>query len=253
MKPAWFTAFIAFTAAIATAVIAAGIWLISPVSERASEPVGPTSKAVVETALAGRSEDDHEAEGTTSTSSETLSDAQLSEHERLHEVKVARRLIELDKEFQAATALSDSTARSETLARICFHWAEHDPRGAVARARALRLEENGVLENLTQQWAGANMHAARQWVDGLPTSETKERLAVRIAYLLAQSAPESAADYILASMPAGERQTEAAIPVLHQWAQRDRTAAAAWAQQFPAGELRDRAVHEITPDGLGTR
>jgi hypothetical protein len=41
-------------------------------------------------------------------------------------------------------------------------------------------------------------------------------------------------------MAPGERQTEAAISVLHQWALRDLNAATAWTFTFPEGALRQR-------------
>jgi hypothetical protein len=55
-----------------------------------------------------------------------------------------------------------------------------------------------------------------------------------------------AAQLIIADLPPGPKQTEAAISVLHKWALQDVDGAAAWAEQFPAGPLRDRALNELS-------
>jgi hypothetical protein len=173
----------------------------------------------------------------------TITDAQAAGEVSRH-AEAARKLAELRAALNAAAGVADLQRRNETLGQLCSQWAEFDPRGAVALACQFHLEEAGVLENLTQQWAGVDLPAARAWIDAQPPSEIRTHLVARIGFLWAQIEPESAANYIFDEMPPGEIQTEAAISVLHQWAQRDRNAAMAWARQFAAGALRERALRE---------
>lgn len=147
--------------------------------------------------------------------------------------------------MNAAAGAADAPRRNETLARLCYQWAEFDPRGAMMLANGFHLEAAGVLENLALQWAAADLSAARTWIDARPAGETKARLVARIGFLWAQTDPRAAANYILDQMSPGDIQAEAAISVLHQWAQQDPAAALAWAQSFPTGDLRDRALSEM--------
>jgi len=165
----------------------------------------------------------------------------------LSQADLARKQAELRTAMNAAAGIANIQKRNETLAQLCYHWAEFDPRGAVSLASGFRLDVAGVLENLTQQWASVDLPAARAWIDACPPGDAKARLVARIGFLWAQTEPETAANYIIDGTLPGEIQTEAAISVLHQWAQQDPDAAIAWARKFPAGELRERALSEASP------
>lgn len=161
------------------------------------------------------------------------------------DAEIAWKQAALREAMNAAAGIADVAKRNETLARLCYQWAELDPRGAVTLANSFHLNEAGVLENLTLQWALVDLSAARTWIDARPANDSRSRLVARIGFLWAQTDPRAAANYILDQTLPGEIQAEAAISVLHQWAQQDRKAALTWAQSFPAGELRDRAVNEM--------
>ena len=51
---------------------------------------------------------------------------------------------------------------------------------------------------------------------------------------------------VVEQIPPGSIQTEAVISVLHQWFLRDMAGAAAWVDQFPAGDLKVRAENEMS-------
>lgn len=107
-----------------------------------------------------------------------------------------------------------------------------------------RLQDTGALANLAHQWAATDLRGARAWIGAQPPGEMKAQLAARIGYLWSRTEPENAANYVLDEIPPGENQVEAVISVLHQWAESDRRGAMAWAQAFPQGELRERAMRE---------
>ena len=154
---------------------------------------------------------------------------------------------ELRDAFTAAAAISDPAQRTETLVRLCYQWAEIDPRAAVELAFEHGLEgaAGGVIGNLAQQWATVDMPAALAWVREQAPGEVRDDLTARIGYLWAESDPAAAAGFVIASTTPGPAQEEAAISVLHRWSRRDPAAARAWAECFPEGPLRDRALLEV--------
>ena len=149
--------------------------------------------------------------------------------------------------FAAAAAISDPARRDEALVRLCYERAETNPRVALELALSHRLEEvpGGVIGNLAQQWATIDISAARAWVELQPPGEIREELVGRIGYLWSLSDPAAAAAFVTAETAPGEAQVEAALSVLHQWKDRDPAAARAWAECFPDGPERERALHEV--------
>jgi hypothetical protein len=102
-----------------------------------------------------------------------------------------------------------------------------------------------LLDNMAQQWASQDMQAASAWALAKPAGEQRDRLLQRIAIAEAAANPADAAQLISQQMSPGPTQNEAAISVLYQWAQTDAAAALTWAESFPAGDLRDRAIKEV--------
>jgi hypothetical protein len=102
-----------------------------------------------------------------------------------------------------------------------------------------------LLDNMAQQWANQDMSAASAWALAKPAGEQRDRLLQRIAIAESSDNPADAARLISEQMSPGSTQNEAAISVVYQWAQKDAPAAMAWAESFPAGDLRDRAIKEV--------
>lgn len=140
----------------------------------------------------------------------------------------------------------DSDRRVEMLEELCYQIAQDgDPARAVVLADNLHLTSHGTLANLEQQWAQNDLPAAREWAVAKPASDAKNELLERVAYVWSASQPAAAADFVVQQIPPGSAQTEAAISVLHQWAMRNIDDAAAWAELFPEGEIRQRAADEV--------
>jgi hypothetical protein len=78
-----------------------------------------------------------------------------------------------------------------------------------------------------------------------PPGEQRDQLLQRIAFVVAKTNPAEAAQLVSQQMSPGQTQTEAAISVLYQWTQQDPAAAMAWAESFPPGDLRERAINEV--------
>jgi hypothetical protein len=151
-----------------------------------------------------------------------------------------------------ARSEGDPATRQERLAAICLRWAGFDPAGATRLALELGLDPMGgaLLPNLAQQWAAADDVSAQAWARRLPAGELREQVYSRIVYEDARRDPKRAVGLLAEMRAGGEARAEAALTVLHFWAERDPGAAAAWLTGWPADELRDRAVRELRAFGI---
>jgi hypothetical protein len=66
-----------------------------------------------------------------------------------------------------------------------------------------------------------------------------------VALTRSKENPAEAAKLVIESIAPGETQNEAVMSVLHQWALLNPTQALAWAQLFPEGTLKTRALKEV--------
>jgi hypothetical protein len=173
------------------------------------------------------------------------------EKERIQEEKLrtfrdwARQ--QTEKAFEWALRQPDGPQRREVLVDVCYQVAQSDPAMAVSMAQQLCLDQGqgAVMENLIQQWAGQDLIAAYSWAQEQLPSEEKDELMMRIAFVYSQTDPADAAQLVSEQIAPGQTQTEATMTVLHQWALQDMQGAVAWAQLFPAGTLRERAMNEL--------
>jgi hypothetical protein len=142
-----------------------------------------------------------------------------------------------------ATAPEGPT-RDIVLEIACLHLAQADP------VRAINLVEMhganvNLMANIIHQWAERDLAAAQAYVLKKPAGEERDLFLSRIAFVRSQEDPAEAAKCVAEQISPGEIQNEAAISVLYQWCLRDTNAAATWAQLFPEGALRDRALKEV--------
>jgi hypothetical protein len=146
-----------------------------------------------------------------------------------------------------ASGLPAGDEREAALNDVCLQIAESNPAGAIAQRQSLLAEHQSydALEDLAQKWAEQDMTAAQAWIAGQPADVRRDQLIGRVAYVLAQTAPQEAAQWVVETMTPGDPQIEAAVSVLHQWGKQDLAAATAWAEQFPEGPLRERALKEL--------
>jgi thioredoxin-like negative regulator of GroEL len=133
---------------------------------------------------------------------------------------------------------------------VCSELAQTNPAAAVTLAESCvgggtNAVAQSLLDNLAQQWAAQDMQAASAWALAKPAGEQRDGLLQRIAIVESQANPADAARLIVQQMQSGTVRNEAAISVLYQWAHQDAAAAMAWAESFPPGNLRERAINEV--------
>jgi hypothetical protein len=150
--------------------------------------------------------------------------------------------------FDAALAfvqqLPDGDEKTDALEAVCFGLAQKDPALAMTKAQELQ-EPAPVVENLAQQWADRDMTSTLSWAHNQPAGDMRDEVFQRIALVLSQRDPLNAANLVLEQVPAGPNQNEAIMTVLHQWANKDLTAAVNWVKTFPDDAFRERALQEL--------
>lgn len=148
---------------------------------------------------------------------------------------------------QWAEELTDVGERDAALADVCFQMAQTDPRQATLLADHHGLGDlpGATLENLVMQWALKDLTSATDWAKELPDGDRKDEMLARVAMVMAKTSPAEAAAMVATQLPEGSARTESVISVIHQWAMRDFPGARAWAELFPEGPLRERALGEL--------
>ena len=145
-----------------------------------------------------------------------------------------------------ATSLAVPDEQKSALTEVAFQIAQSDPAQAITLAERYGFgDSNGALENLAQLWAGKDLTSALAWATRQPAGDQRDQIFAHIAYVQSQTAPSDAMNLIAGQMTSSPAQIESAISVLHQWGLQDFAAASAWAEQFPNGPLRDRALQEL--------
>lgn len=150
-----------------------------------------------------------------------------------------------EKALDCALAESAGRERNAAIVSVCLKIAEGDPRNAFQMAQAYQFTQNGLVENLLQQWADKDFISAQTWVQAQPDSPERTAWMERLALVQSQVDPRDSASFVTEQIPPGPVQDEAVIAVLHQWALRDFSAAASWVDLFPPGSIRDRANKEL--------
>jgi len=128
---------------------------------------------------------------------------------------------------------------------VCAQVALTDPAQAVALAERYAGGCSNLLENMVHQWADRDEPAAHDYALKKAPGEERDRLLGRVAFVLSKENPTEAARLVVEEISPGEAQNEAVMSVLHQWALRGPEQAFAWAQLFPEGALRERALKEV--------
>ena len=145
-----------------------------------------------------------------------------------------------------AAGLSDVGERNAALTDACVGISQSNPAEVINSARQYGVEDKGGLyENMVEQWAAQDPAAVLDWVAQLPAGAGRDGMMARVAFVEAQVSPNDAANLVVKEIPPGPAKDEAAMSVLSQWAMQDFAGASAWADQFPAGPLADRARQEL--------
>ena len=119
----------------------------------------------------------------------------------------------------------------------------HKPRRILLCVQVTVAGRKNLLENISRQWARVDAQAAIAWVSSLPSASRDSVLPGIIASVAETDLPE--ATRLVARLPAGDSQANAASSIGWQWAGDDPQAASKWAASFPEGKTRQRAFESV--------
>jgi len=146
-----------------------------------------------------------------------------------------------------AQRFPDDALRIQTLEGVCTETIRTNTRAALAIAQQYDFgdQKSALMEKLVNDWAGRDATTALAWAKTIPDETLRATLIGRIASVMAQADPATAADLVVSELEPGPAGNQAAIQVINQWAQRDPASAAEWVSRFPDGELYLNAVKQI--------
>ena len=129
-----------------------------------------------------------------------------------------------------------------------YQMAETNPAAAVKLAHSLdpTNRSNGMMENLVQKWAGADLKSTADWVETQTQGDERDRLLERVAFVQSDTDPATAMQMVADKISPGSVQDEAAMSVLHRELEQDFYTGSTWWNLFPEGsDLQIRAQKEI--------
>lgn len=192
-----------------------------------------------------------------------------------------RRWAETDARAAAAWAeqLPAGDARAAALSEVAVEWANADLKSAAAWAQqlpepaerqtalldmanevvrtapmeALRLavelpadaNRDETIRRAAMEWAEQDGPGATEWAKQIADGALREKVMAAEAVAWAETAPEAAATFAVESLPSGRLLEDTVISIVQRWAQQQPTAASAWVEQFPPGELKLTALENV--------
>lgn len=164
--------------------------------------------------------------------------------EALNQVAFAWAESDLSAALVWAIQLPVDEARNVVLQNLGYELARTDPAKALELAVTLPPEKgrDGLVIHAVSQWADTDAVAATEWACAIPEFALRERVLAAIATVMADQDPELAVTLTTQALWPGRAQDQAAIAIVQRWTQQDPHGAAAWVEQFPAGQLQETAL-----------
>ena len=167
--------------------------------------------------------------------------------EAIQQVALAWADMDLPKAVEWVAGLPSDAARSAVLGNLGYELARTAPVAALALVADLLpgLDRDDLTVHAVSQWATLDALAATEWACAIPSLALRERVLASIAAAMADQNPEAAVILTTQAMWPGESRNQAAIAIIQRWTQHDPRSAAAWVQEFPAGDLQEAAIRNL--------
>lgn len=151
------------------------------------------------------------------------------------------------------TGLPDGAWKQKAMVAASYEALAEDPVEAINRTRQLSAggPQTGLLEMATTEWARRDPEAAGRWAGQVSEPALRERLTGSLAVGFADSAPDLAAAWAIASLPPGKILVRSIAEIAGTWAKQDPAAAGAWVARFPDGESRQMALGNLLNAWMG--
>jgi hypothetical protein len=134
-----------------------------------------------------------------------------------------------------ASQLAEGEDREVGLKQVAYEASRSDP--AFALKLISDLAPNDARDELTRhaarQWAAQAPKDALSWANELTNPTLREQIVSDIAATWGETDPRAAAELALQSLASGRAQEDALVGIAQQWVQKEPERAAAWVFEFP--------------------
>jgi hypothetical protein len=163
------------------------------------------------------------------------------------QVAVAWASQDLKSAMDWARQLPEGAERDNGLQSVAYEAARAEPREALNLAREMSAsgQRDDLVLHAVRQWTAEEPEAAAQWAGQIADAAMQERVLSAVATEWGETDPVAAATLAIQGIAPGRAQDDAVIGIVQRWVQRQPRLAAAWVQQFPAGELRQLALETV--------
>jgi hypothetical protein len=155
---------------------------------------------------------------------------------------------DLNEALAWASRIGETTLKESTLLAIASEAADSAPLNAITISVALGESQarDEIISQAAAKWATDDPATATVWVKDHASQELRQKMLAAIAVSWSDQDPAQAAYLAIDEIPSGKLQTDTVLAILQRWALGDAQTAAAWADQFPLGSLRDAATETLT-------
>jgi hypothetical protein len=150
-----------------------------------------------------------------------------------------------------AAHLPESAERQSARESVAAEAADANPLEALKLASVLlpSATRDDIITRAAAAWAAAAPEDATAWVQQIADPSLREQVIAGIAATWGEGDPVAAGNLAIQSLPRGALQDRTVMAIVQRWMQIDAKGAAAWVNQFPAGELRQTAVAMMSDYG----
>lgn len=146
-----------------------------------------------------------------------------------------------------ASEIESAKFRESVFLAIAAAGANNSPSAALETCAALQQssERDEIMSLAAAKWAAESPAAAAEWASAFSDENLKPRLLGAIAIAWGDTDPLAAGQFAIEQLSPGPLQERTALAILQRWALRQPQSARSWAEQFPAGPLRQEALATI--------
>jgi len=162
---------------------------------------------------------------------------------------IARELASENPPMAASWAkqIEEESLRSTALRNVIEKWYAQDPEGARAYVAGSMAgtEQVAAVMRIAEFWGASDPSSAAAWAQALPVPEARDAAVVYLVSGWARKDPPAATQWALTLPESEQSRAEAIDGALSFWALLDGAAAAAYAEQLPAGVSRDTCLDAL--------
>ena len=146
-----------------------------------------------------------------------------------------------------ARQLQDEAEKLQALDVVAHEFVRSNPIDAIRLAAEFppSAPRDELICHAAMEWASQDAPGTVDWANQIEDQGLREDVLASVATAWADRDPVSAATLAVDELSPGRTQNDAVVSIVQRWVQQQPEEAAAWVEQFPAGELRLAAIENV--------